>query len=187
MNESEPKLNDIEKYLQSGEQTQITPAVLEMVAEIQGIVLEKVEKIIKRISQLESRKFNLDVFRKRTGSQILEDGYCTGCIDSALAFITLARASGIPAKYIETISEKWLNEGGTSIAGHIYSQIYDEKNDVWRWVDPMGRKLDTNPETDSRVVFKEGLDSWDIGMRDFESMKELFYIFRKGWPEEKGL
>jgi len=159
MNESEPRINYIEKYLQSGEQTQITPMILEMVAELQGTVLEKVEQIIAKISQLEGHEFDQNIFRKRTGSQILEDGYYTGCTDSALAFITLARASGIPAKYIETISEEWLKEGGISIAGHIYSQIYDEGTGIWHWVDPMGRKMDTNPETDFRVVFKEGLDS----------------------------
>lgn len=181
MTESEPKLNETEKYLQSGEQTQITPEVLDIATTFQGTVLEKIEQIIKRISQLEGRKFNYDIFRKRTGSQILKDGFDTGCTDSALAFITLARASGIPAKYIETISKKWLEEGGTSIAGHIYSQIYDEESDEWHWVDPMGRKIDTPPEADSRVVFKEGLDSWDIGIRDYESLKELFNEFRKDW------
>lgn len=181
MTESEPKINEVEKYLQSGEQTQITPDVLEIASTFQGTTLEKAQQIIQRISQLEGHKFNYNIFRKRTGSQIIKDGYDTGCTDSALAFITLARASGIPTKYIETINEKWLEEGGTSIAGHIYSQVYDKENEVWRWVDPMGRKMDTSPEADSRVVFKEGLDSWDIGIRDYESLKELFNEFRKDW------
>ena len=100
----------ISKYLQSGEQTQVTPKIWEIATTFQGATLEKAKQIIQRISQLESRQFQYDIFRKRTDSQILEDGFVTGCIDSALAFITLARASGIPAKYVETISKKWVGD-----------------------------------------------------------------------------
>ena len=185
MKESGPQLNDQEKYLQSGEQTEINPEVLKIVSHFQGTILEKVDQIIKRISSLESRKFNYDIFRKRTGVQILEDNFDTGCTDSALAFITLARASGIPTKYVETIDEKWLKEGGSSITGHIYAQIYDKENDEWHWIDPMGRKIDIAPEVDSRIIFKEGLDSWNIGILDYKSLEEIFNKFRIGWLESK--
>ncbi len=74
------------------------------------------------------------VFRKRTGIQIIDDKYYTGCTDFALAFITLIRSCGIPAKYVETIDEKWLREGGNQITGHVYSQIYDKENNTWRWL-----------------------------------------------------
>lgn len=185
MNESIPELNNQEKYLQSGEQTQITPEVLAIASKFDGSVLNKVSQIIEKVSSLENRRFNGDIFRKRTGDQILKDGFITGCTDLALVFIILARASSIPAKYIETIDKKWLKEGGLSIGGHIYSEIYDEENGEWHWVDPMAREIDITPEAKSRIVFKEGLDSWDIGIKDYESLSTLFNEFRKNWLENE--
>ena len=96
-----------------------------------------------------------------------------------MLFITFARASGIPAKYVETIDEEGLRNGGGSISGHIYSQIYDINQDKWIWVDPMRRKIGSSPE--KRVIFQEGLDSWDIGITDFDSLKTKFEEFRKHW------
>lgn len=174
------KENEIEKYLSSGPQTQVTPEIKKIASEISGTVLEKAQNILNRGSSLvKFQDYNKEeVFRKRTASQILQGGYITGCTDAALLFITLARASGIPAKYVETINKEWLENGGDQIGGHIYSQIYDE-NRGWVWVDPMGRKIDSPPE--NRVVFKEGLDSWDIGINDFDSLKTKFEEFRKQW------
>lgn len=48
-------------------------------------------------------------YRQRTGSQILESGYTTGCTDTALAFLVIARQLGIPSKYVETLNTDWLN------------------------------------------------------------------------------
>jgi len=172
--------NEIEKYLSSGLQTQVTPEINKIASEISGTVLEKAQNILNSGSSLV--KFQdcnkEEVFRKRTASQILQDGYITGYTDAALLFITLARASGIPAKYVETIDKEWLKNGGDQIGGHIYSQIYDESRG-WVWVDPMRRKIDSPPE--NRVVFKEGLDSWDIGINDSDSLNTKFEEFRKQW------
>ena len=172
--------NEIKKYLVSGTQTQVTPTIEKISSKILGTTLEKVQKILDICpSVVESRNFNKKIFRKRTADQILKDGYITGCTDAALLFITFARASGIPAKYIETIDEEWLRNGGGSISGHIYSQIYDINQDKWIWVDPMRRKIGSSPE--KRVIFQEGLDSWDIGITDFDSLKTKFEEFRKHW------
>jgi len=166
----------IEKYLLPGEQTQITPKVKEIAENFSGSTSEKVEQIFNKISSLEQRGFDDQVFRQRTAGQIIADDYVTGCTDFALVFIVLARASGIPAKYVETINKEWLRTGGDLIGGHIYSQIYDKEESQWRWVDPMRRIIDMSPE--ARVVFKEGLDSWDIGIKDFDSLKSSFEEFR---------
>jgi hypothetical protein len=170
----------LKKYLSSGLQTQVTPEINKIASEISGTVLEKAQNILNSGSSLV--KFQdcnkEEVFRKRTASQILQDGYITGCTDAALLFITLARASGIPAKDVETIDKEWLKNGGDQIGGHIYSQIYDESRG-WVWVDPMRRKIDSPPE--NRVVFKEGLDSWDIGINDSDSLNTKFEEFRKQW------
>ena len=171
--------NEIKKYLIPGPQTQITQEIKEIASDINGTVLEKAQKILDiGPSFVKSQEYDKEVFRKRTASQIIQDGYITGCTDAALLFITLARATGIPAKYIETIDKEWLRNGGDSVEGHIFSQIYDESRG-WVWVDPMQRKVDSPPE--NRVVFKEGLDSWDIGINDFDSLKTNFDEFRKQW------
>jgi hypothetical protein len=97
-----------------------------------------------------------------------------------LAFIILARASGIPTKYIETIDREWLKKGGSSIGGHVYAQVYDESQSKWVWVDPMGRNIG-NPPGEGRVVFDEGLDSWDLGIRDYSTLNGEFEGFRDQW------
>ncbi len=174
------KQNEIGRYLSFGPQTQVTPEINKIASEISGTVLEKVQKILDIGSSLvKSQEFDKEVFRKRTASQILRDRYITGCTDAALLFITCSRASGIPAKYVETIDEGWLRNGGDSVGGHIYSQIYDE-NRGWVWVDPMRRKVDS-PPPENRVIFQEGLDSWDLGITDFNSLKTKFEEFRKQW------
>lgn len=178
-NELESENSSVEIYLQSGTQTQITPNILERVSTIEGTVIDKTQQILNKVALLEHREFDEEVFRKRTGSQIIEDNYVTGCTDFALAFITFARASGIPTKYVETIDEQWLREGGNSIQGHIYSQVYDDVQNKWIWVDPMNMRIDCTPR--NRVIFKEGLDSWDIGIKDFDTLKSEFEKFRKEW------
>lgn len=142
--ESQQK-NDVELYLQPGLQTLITPEVQDMALSFRGNTIEKVQQVLDKVKILSLVKFSEDVFRKRTGGQIIKDGYVTGCTDLALAFVTLARASGISAKYVETIDKSWLETGGNSIQGHIYSQIFDDEQNKWIWVDPMGDKVDTPP------------------------------------------
>jgi hypothetical protein len=36
----------------------------------------------------------------------------------------------------------------------------------------------------ARVIFARGLDSWDIGITDFTSLKRKFLAFRKGWQQK---
>ena len=178
---SEVGNNEVEKYLSASPQTLITPEIEKITSEINGTFIEKVQKILDMGPSLVGYKeFDEKVFRKRTGVQILKDGYITGCTDAAILFITLTRASGIPTKYVETIDKEWLNNGGNNYKGHIYTQVYDESNDKWIWVDPMGQKvIDSLPE--GSVIYKEGLDSWDIGIKDFDSQRHEFEKFREQW------
>ena len=179
--DSEIENNETEKYLSFGSQTQITPEIEKITSEISGTVLEKTQKILEIGPTLVERKdFDEEVFRKRTGGQIIQDKYITGCTDAALAFIVLARASGVPTKYIETIDVEWLKKGGSSIGGHIYAQVYDDLQDKWIWVDPMRRSIG-NPPGAERVVFGEGLDSWDLGIKDNKNLRSEFELFRNQW------
>ncbi len=177
---SENEKNEIDKYLSSGSQTQITPEIEEVASEIKGTVLEKVQKILEIGPTLvEMKDFDYEVFRKRTGAQRIQDKYITGCTDAALVFIVLARASGIPTKYVETIGVEWLKKGGSPIVGHVYAQVYDELQDKWFWVDPMRRRVGNPPREE--VIFGEGLDSWDLGIKGHNTLRGEFEIFRNQW------
>jgi len=175
---------EIARYLTPGKQTAITPAIQQLSSTIQGGTLDKAQSVLGLVKKLQVKKFDDKLFRKRTGDQIINDGFVTGCTDAALAFVTVARASGLPTKYVETIDRKWLTEGGGSIGGHIYAQVYDEQKKSWIWVDPLGNKVDV-PAPYDRVVYKEGLDSWDIGIIDFQSLQTQFETFRKTWLESQ--
>lgn len=119
---SEIENNEVEKYLSSGSQTQITPEIERIISEINGTVHEKTQRILEIAPTLvETKDSDVDVFRKRTRVEIISDKYITGCTDAALVFIVLDRASRIPTKYVETIDVEWLEKGGSSIEGHVYA------------------------------------------------------------------
>lgn len=166
------------EYLHSGEQTIITERIRRIAETVEGGFEEKIQQIFNRLSVLKHDTENKDeIFRKRTADQILGDGYVTGCTDDVLVFIALARAAGIPSKYIEAIDKKWMDSETPQIRGHVYAETFD--NNKWRMIDSTQRKIDANIDEDGRVVYGEGLDSWDLGIRDYDSLKQHFVEFRK--------
>lgn len=63
-------------------------------------------------------------FRNRTASEIISSGYTTGCTDDALVFCAVARATGIPTKYVETIHNDWLKDPHGRTRVHVFVDIY---------------------------------------------------------------
>jgi transglutaminase-like putative cysteine protease len=182
MNES-PTQEHITTYPESGMQTEITPEIIAIAQRCEGTVQEKVHHIMQFLRTLKYETDTKDeVFRKRTASQIIADGYVTGCTDDALVFIALARASGIPTTYIETVDLDWLTEGGRPIRGHVYARVED--GDEQRIVDPSARNEHADLEQDGRVVIAEGLDSWDIGASDFETLAHMQDRFREAYVKK---
>lgn len=180
---------EISKYLESGEQTQITPEMSEIARGVTGTAVEKSKTIIDMMSaRLRNEDFNPNIFRKRTAEQIIKDGFVTGCTDSAVVFVAAARACGLPAKYVETVNEDWLKSDSPDIVGHQFAQVYDEERKDWFWVDAASGKVDSpNPSNEGKVVYKEGLDSWDVGFTDGKSMETVLYAFRESWKKQQGL
>lgn len=180
-------LNDIVKFRLNGRQTQQTPEIQKLATGIHGNPLERSHQILGLMKPLQNKPFDKNVFRKRTASQIIKDGYITGCTDADLVFVTLARASGLPTIYVETIDENWLRSGGSSIEGHQYAEVYDETSNRWFWVDPMAGRVDISaPSSEKRVIFGRGFDSWDMGLTDFDSLSQSFNEFRKQWLQKQG-
>jgi transglutaminase-like putative cysteine protease len=180
---------EISKYLKSGEQTQITPEMSEVAKGVTGNAVEKSKTIIGMMSaRLRNEDFNPDIFRKRTAEQIIKDGFVTGCTDSAVVFVAAARTCGLSAKYVETVDEEWLKSDSPDIVGHQFAQVYDEERKGWFWVDPTLKKVDTvSPREEGKVIYKEGLDSWDVGFIDGKSMETALYAFRESWKKQQSI
>jgi len=173
----------MESFISSSEQCDITEGVSKVANSIEGNNFECVIRLLSWLNinikypQPSSINKN-DIFRKRTASQIIEDGFATGCTDFTLAFISLARAKGIPTKYVEVISKDYFDDSDSSkVRGHVFAECFI-KND-WYGVDPMGGHLKFNVKYPGYVIYAKGLDSWDLGIRDLDSMRKKFQPFSK--------
>ena len=177
------------KYLKSGEQTIVTQNIEKIALSITSTSKsfdDKIKAICSFVKSLQTNKENkTDIFRKRTADEIISSKYVTGCTDEALVFITIARAMNIPAKYIETIDLDFLNKNETgNYKGHIYSGVY-KGGEGWKIVDQTKRKIDADIEKDGRAFYKEGLDSWDIGIKDLQTLKVEFDKFHESYINKK--
>lgn len=121
--------SDAEKYLNSRLQTEITPLVRTIAnifkAKDLDLILEILNWLKANIKETDSVKEKTKLFRQRTATEIIKTKIATGCTDYALAFIALARAKGIPTKYIEAIRQRWLEKGDEQfIEGHVFAECF---------------------------------------------------------------
>jgi transglutaminase-like putative cysteine protease len=179
-----------DKFLQQGEQTKITPRIQEVADSIKGEEIEFIFNLLewvheniayKRGKLPKGIKFN-DIFRQRTGNQIVGEGYASGCSDFALAFITIARAKGVPTKYVECINKSYFNGDSAKVAGHVFAECFIDGK--WRSVDSPAGSLFINKNYSNYVVYAKGLDSWDLGIQDLKTMREKFTPFAKEYNEK---
>ena len=170
-------------YLFEGPQTEITPHIKEIAERIPGFGLEFVARALLWVHNNVKRREDVNkvkLFRKRTADQIIRDGFSTGCTDDALSFIVLARSKGIPTKYIEAVDNQWLEASDCEgeIRGHIFVECF--VNGEWYKVDPAMMLIHAEREYLQHKILGEGLDSWDLGIRSFEDLREKFQQFRSG-------
>lgn len=176
----------MEQYLNQGSQTKTTENIKEIANSFneQGInlVFEILTWLHRNLRLETDQDIKKEVFRKRTAEEIIESKFATGCTDWALAFIVLSRAKEIPTKYIETIRRKWLEQGEDDlIEGHIFAEVYI--NNRWYIVDPEQAVI--RDWYDRWIIFDKGLDSWDIGIHNFNELKEKFIKFREEYRKQK--
>ena len=158
-------------FLEEGKFTRIDKAVREKALELTSKKgdQEKVSAISKFIlSNLEMRPFDLSVFRKRTGSKIFESGFSTGCSDTALVFIVLSRASGIPTRYVETLLEDWLTGKipENPVEGHIFVDV--RLDGRWFAYEPLRGFTPNDKYTlmgNNYIEFGKGLDFSEIYLK----------------------
>lgn len=171
-------------FLQEGPQTAFGETVMRISEGITGkTACEVVFNILRWMDA------NLDhqseeqskLFRKRTAEQILQDSFGTGCTDFTLVFVTLARAKGVPTKYVELLKHDWLTSKRKKIDGHVVAEVYLEPN--WYYVDPTRKTVSLKPPS-GFVLYERGLDSWNLDITH-ENWRDKFLEFRKLYQKEK--
>ncbi|MBW2971411.1 hypothetical protein KY359_00090, partial [Candidatus Woesearchaeota archaeon] len=184
-------------YLTDGSQTRVTDAVR---AVADGIAngtsgRDTVNNIVTWVKNNIKQQNCPDpppALRSRTAEDILEDKCTTGCIDMGLVTAALARAKGLPAKYVETVESGWVEcvveHGAPTTAGHqclpkkghIFTEIYLNDSREWVVVDTPGGSI-TEKDAEGHVkavvdVYRQStmltigysLDSWALGLRSDE-------------------
>ncbi len=159
----------------SGTQTVITENI-KMTADRFGVekfatVFEILEWLHKNLKLVSGAEFKREYFRKRTADEIIQSGVATGCTDYALVFCALARAKGIVTIYVEVLDADWVEHPDyDDIRGHVFCEVViDGKTYV---VDPQG--VAVRPWIGRRyVVIGKGLDSWDLGVGNIETLKSF--------------
>ena len=172
------------KYLQTGEQTEVTPAIQKMADLITGDSDKEIaENIISWIQDnLEHKDIDSLAKGSLTAEEIIEKGEFSGCTDFALVFITLARAKGIPAIYVETIQQDFLekvNAGekvDSPFLGHVFADVYIDG--AWKAVDPAGGYFTTVDSSCASENKYEGLNGCYNRKEDGENVP--YVIYEKG-------
>jgi hypothetical protein len=131
---------------------------------------------------LEVRPYNEDtksveekIRWKRTGAQVLEDGYVyygKACTDIVVAFITLAKATGINetrfVKLIDKNRDMVHSVGEFKVQGAWY--IYDIANSNAKPI--LGEITETKPFK-GYSLWKKGRDSWQLGLSSLGSINKI--------------
>lgn len=185
-----------EKYLQESEQVKITDLIREHAKKAMSVEinqgkdshpnLQKAYKVSKYLYQVQridgyikdpktkeelqkTRDTKDRIFRQRTAHEILEQGLYPTCSDIGIVFKALMLALDVPSVYVEMFHEDYLF--GKNFSGHVVVKIH--AGDKWYYIDPQNnqkRVSATLEELFPLILYKEGLDSWDIGIRCYDDM-----------------
>lgn len=189
------------KYLKEGKQTQLTPLVMEHADRIRGSnfevsfegisaaardVIYASHKTCNHIFRLpyvegwekgsgkERGELKDSVFRKRTLNDVLDKGAVPTCSDFGLLFRGLMVAQGFPVAYFESFHEDFIL--GKDFHGHVFGRAFYDGGSVIvnPGIIPNFYTSEENLFRDRRyVLFNEGLDSWDVGIKGYDSMINL--------------
>lgn len=127
----------------------------------------------------ETTEPKMKVFRKRDLDQILKEGVSPKCSDIGVVFRGLMAAQGVPTAYVETLHEDFVLDKQprtANVMSHALAKVYrDDGSPIL--VDP-GNLREYRDEVDlfqkkGYVVFREGLDSWDLGIYGLDDLKRV--------------
>jgi len=144
-------------------------------------IIEILSFLEKNIKHVDLERENLEewkrAFRKRTAEEILQSKTSFGCGDTTTLFLSLIRAAGIPAKFID-------GKRVPKTGAHSWARVFIEKK--WIDIDPTqgvkGLKFD--PEKSKHgpyVVISESLGQSDSVITSYENWREI----EERWDYEK--
>jgi len=167
-------------------QTEITQNIKDIVSGFKTIGLDRIFEVLvwihKNLKLALNEEYKKEYFRTRTSEEIIESKKLTGCTDYALAFLSLIRASGFEAQYVEAIENKWLEEEDVRISGHVFVEV--KIGEHWYIVDPQGAAI--KAWYGKRYsIYAKGRDSWDIGIVDFKTLQRKFCAFKKEFNKDR--
>lgn len=187
-------------FLESGEFTAVDGLVKSKAHEINSISRFSFANTdaLKAYVQSMPTRVRPDKFRRRNASQIIREGYISemsrghgGCTDRALVFISLARALGVPTRYLETLGLDYINLPEIKIHGHVIVEVGYGHPLLWNGFDPSkghvqikeghyfisGREyVVAGAGLDFGAVYprtRTGFESNPIALKDVESIKQL--------------
>ena len=109
--------------------------------------------------------------RKRTVDEILQYGRLPTCCDESILLVTFLRAFGVPTSFVETFYSAALRLPNAK--NHSCARIYSKQRAMY--VNIEAPEIHFKPEEIDLfpfVVFREGLDSWDLDIRTYEDLKK---------------
>lgn len=169
-------MEDIKEFsedIQTGEQGPITKTVLEVSAKIPDDREKLIISITSYINSLEVVDSDVPDFT-RNADQIIESGEQRGCHEAGLVFATLLRAKGVNVSYIQAFLKEDLksysSETGGNVGGHVFIRDHDKIIDS-----TSGEITEEIPQ--EYILGAEGLDSWDIGLKN--GMNDYLNLFIK--------
>ena len=161
-------------WLKEGKQSTKTLEIRKIADKFNGDNFDKTSQVIswynKNIKFRHDERGNLRIFAKRNVSKIIKDGFSTGCHDDAVVLAVLFRSIGIPTRYLVGVDR--INPKNR---GHCVVEI--NIRDKWILIEPEVDSINLDPRKSSfykhNFVMKEGLDSWDCGIKTFDDWKKL--------------
>ena len=190
-------INNIDQWLKEGPQTKITDIMyphinaidqildssldIDMPLKVRDLGKEAITAYIIANYVCELREINLnknlirnDVMRTRTASQILKEGFTDSCSDYNIVLRTLLLMMNIPSIWQEYIHKDYGVDYRTWHHATVKIVSVDLILEGTCNSKPYFKEQDAFCEFYKLILFREGLDSWDIGIRDYETLhKEL--------------
>ena len=116
----------------------------------------------------ETKEHERQIRWRRTASEVLKDGYVyqgKSFTDLVLTFLALCKAKNLETKFVKLKFDKYI---------HSVAEI--KLQDGWYNFDVA--KKDSIPQKgqikeDDTRLWKKGMDSWDLGLVEFDSIKKI--------------
>ena len=160
-----------------GEQGPITETILKLCERIPGEDVELIQNIAAYLHSLKSIQTKEPIFT-RTADQVIQSGEQWGCQEAGLVFVTLLRAKEEKASFIQAFLREDLVDYKIGkpnyVRGHVF--LRQQTSNGYRVINSTTGEI-TSELPEKYVFGAEGLDSWDIGLRD--GLKDYLLMFEK--------